>query len=402
MSRRAGLRSRSASRRCPVSFGCRRWAASATASIANAIYVPTSLAFWRRRSSSSASISPRRASTRSTTAISRRPALPLSRSATGSRRGSPWTGVGTVVAKETADHLSGVRMVVIEALVFLVALVLAWFSTTTIRETIGQSPFLFLRLLTITPDPIPFSFISMVGLVTPIIAIALGFDAINAEFNQRTLSRILAQPIYRDALLFGKFLARLLSLSIALVSLWLLVLGLGFLRLGLPPSGEELIRMLGFLVATIAFGGVWLALAMLFSVLFRAPATAALAALGLWLLFALFWTVMVTPLLATLIAGPAEGIFGPNVAYITTEQTLQRLSPNTLYSDTAVALLNPTTRALGPVFVSLRELSTMVNAPLPVSQSFILIWPQLTGLIAATIVIFVIAYVVFQRQEIRA
>jgi ABC-2 type transport system permease protein len=39
---------------------------------------------------------------------------------------------------------------------------------------------------------------------------------------------------------------------------------------------------------------------------------------------------------------------------------------------------------------------------LPVSQSFILIWPQLTGLSAATIVIFVIAYVVFQRQEIRA
>jgi ABC-2 type transport system permease protein len=147
---------------------------------------------------------------------------------------------------------------------------------------------------------------------------------------------------------------------------------------------------------------VWLALAMLFSVLFRAPATAALAALGLWLLFALFWTVMVTPLLATVIAGPAEGIFGPNIAYISTEQTLQRLSPNTLYSDAAVALLNPTTRALGPVFVSMRELSTMVTAPLPVSQSFILIWPQLTGLIAATIVIFVIAYIVFQRQEIRA
>ena len=118
--------------------------------------------------------------------------------------------------------------------------------------------------------------------------------------------------------------------------------------------------MLGFLVATIAFGGVWLALAMLFSVLFRAPATAALAALGLWLLFALFWTVMVTPLLATVIAGPAEGIFGPNIAYISTEQTLQRLSPNTLYSDAAVALLNPTTRALGPVFVSMRELSTSV------------------------------------------
>src|SRR5438132_12649091 len=283
------------------------------------------------------------------------PAMPLSRrpgeSPGGRRRGSPWTGLGTVVAKEAADHLSGARMVVIEALVFLVALVLACFSTTTIRESIGQSPFLFLRLLTTSPDPIPFSFIGMVGLVTPIIAIALGFDAINAEFNQRTLSRILAQPIYRDAFLFGKFLARLLSLSIALVSLWLLVLGLGFIRLGLPPSFEELMRVLGFLVATIAYGGVWLALALLFSVLFRAPATAALAALGVWLLFALFWSV-ITPLVTTLIAGPPEGIFGPRLAYLNTQQIIDRLSPNTLYAETALALLQPQTRALGPVLIS--------------------------------------------------
>ena len=28
----------------------------------------------------------------------------------GGRHGSPWTGLGTVVAKETADHLSSARM----------------------------------------------------------------------------------------------------------------------------------------------------------------------------------------------------------------------------------------------------------------------------------------------------
>jgi ABC-2 type transport system permease protein len=39
---------------------------------------------------------------------------------------------------------------------------------------------------------------------------------------------------------------------------------------------------------------------------------------------------------------------------------------------------------------------------LPATQSFLLIWPQLTGLIATMIVIFAIAYIVFQRQEIRA
>ena len=49
-------------------------------------------------------------------------------------------------------------------------------------------------------------------------AIGLGFDAVNGEHNRRTLSRILAQPIYRDALLFGKILAALVTLAISLAS----------------------------------------------------------------------------------------------------------------------------------------------------------------------------------------
>ena len=73
-------------------------------------------------------------------------------------------------------------------------------------------------------------------------AIALAFDAINGEYSRRTMSRILAQPIYRDALLAGKFLGGLLVLAICLVTLWLLMTGLGILLLGLPPSGEEVLR----------------------------------------------------------------------------------------------------------------------------------------------------------------
>jgi hypothetical protein len=106
------------------------------------------------------------------------------------------------------------------------------------------------------------------------------------------MSRILAQPIYRDALLFGKFLAGVATLTVFLTGLWLFLMGLGILLLGVPPSGEEILRGLGFLVAAIAYGGVWLALALLFSIVFRAPATAALAALSLWLLFTVFWAMI--------------------------------------------------------------------------------------------------------------
>jgi ABC-2 type transport system permease protein len=319
------------------------------------------------------------------------------------RGGSPWTGLGTVIAKETADHLSSARMRILEGLMFLSAIYGAYAAIKTIRATIGESPFLFLRLFTMAPDPMPFSLIGLLGYLIPLVAIALGFDAVNGEFNRRTLSRILAQPIYRDALLLGKFLAGLLSLAIGLLSLWLLVIGLGLLLLGLPPSTEEMMRMLGFLVTTIAYGGVWLALALLFSVMFRAPATAALAALGTWLVLSLFWSV-ITPIFAALIAGPPEGVLGPRDAYIQAVQIIDRLSPNTLYTETAIALLQPAVRtlaALSPALIMQLQ-GAILGAPLPVTQSFVLIWPQLTGLVATTILIFAIAYILFQRQEIRA
>src|SRR5882724_1793944 len=156
-------------------------------------------------------------------------------------------------------------MWLLEALVFLTAIASAYAAILSIRASIGESPFLFLRLLTMAQEPLP-SFIALLGFLIPLVAIAIGFDAINGEFSRRTLSRVLAQPIYRDALLLGKFLAGLTTLTVALVALWLIVLGSGLVLLGIPPTGSEVARALGFLLVAIAYGGVWLAVAMLFSV----------------------------------------------------------------------------------------------------------------------------------------
>ena len=42
------------------------------------------------------------------------------------------------------------------------------------------------------------------------------------------------------------------------------------------------------------------------------------------------------------------------------------------------------------------------DTPLPLGESIAIVCPQLTALLAAVIVLFVIAYVLFQRQEVRA
>jgi ABC-2 type transport system permease protein len=42
------------------------------------------------------------------------------------------------------------------------------------------------------------------------------------------------------------------------------------------------------------------------------------------------------------------------------------------------------------------------GAPLPLLQSILVVWPQIVGMLASAILLFVIGYVIFQRQEVRA
>jgi len=318
------------------------------------------------------------------------------------REGSAFSGLGVVMLKELSDHLTSIRMRVLEWLVVLVAVAALYGAIQQIKDTTAEDPFLFLRLFTTSRDPLP-SFVSFLSFLVPLMAIGLGFDAVNSEHNRRTLSRILSQPIYRDALLFGKFLAGLVTLSISLITLWLLVIGLGLFLIGIPPGSEEIARSVVFLLVTIVYVGVWLALALLFSILFRSAATAALVTLGLWLLVTFIWPVL-SGALAQIIVPPdprytALGLQTPGTAQL--EQILARFSPSTLYAEIVVALLDPTTRALGPIYLSQLQ-GAVLGAPLPFVESVFIAWPQMVGMIATAIVLFVIGYVIFQRQEVRA
>jgi ABC-2 type transport system permease protein len=50
----------------------------------------------------------------------------------------------------------------------------------------------------------------------------------------------------------------------------------------------------------------------------------------------------------------------------------------------------------------LLERGAVPGAPIPLLQSLLVVWGQIVGLVAGTILLFVATYVVFQRQEVRA
>ncbi len=198
-------------------------------------------------------------------------------------------GIFTIYRKEMEDHFSSIRFLLITALIVMVGVIIASMVGMSMQEELkgmAKPDFIFLLLFTSTGKL--FSFVQFIGFLGPLIGIILGFDAINRERSGRTLSKLVAQPIYRDAIINGKFLAGVTMIAIVMVSLVLIISGLGIRLIGVVPGAEEIWRLLIYLVLSILYISFWLGAAILFSVVFRSTATSALASLAVWIVLSFF------------------------------------------------------------------------------------------------------------------
>ena len=306
----------------------------------------------------------------------------------------------TIIRKELTDYFTSVRCIVLFILVLLLSAAALYSVQQGIRAVNLPSGFIFLGLYTTRGEVLP-PLVSLIALIVPIIAIILGFDAINSERSNGTLSRILSQPIFRDNVINGKFLAGLITLSIMIAAVILIVFGYGMRLIGVTPTSEEAIRLFLYFIFAIIYGAFWLGLAMLFSVLLRRIATSLLSSIAVWLFFS-FFILMIAPAIANTLAPTADGYIEALVRNAELQQMILRFSPTTLFSEATTSLLLPTLGANWWTIELSPARSYMLLNPLSLDQSILLIWPQLTTLVSITLICFAISYVAFMRQEIRA
>ncbi|MFQ5883353.1 MAG: ABC transporter permease, partial [Candidatus Methylomirabilales bacterium] len=317
-------------------------------------------------------------------------------------------GLRAIYRKELEDHFSSTRFTLLMTVILMVSLIIAYVVAAGLRQELEGMPrptLVFLMLFTSTGPLLSLAqFIAFFG---PLLGMVLGFDAINRERANRTLSKLVSQPIYRDAVINGKFLAGLTTVAIMLVAIVLLISGLGLWVLGVVPGWEEVGRLAVYLVISIVYIGFWLGVSILCSVLFRGLATSALATLALWIFFAFFMALGARLVADILVPMPPGGSVDPAtlVRRQETQQLVASLSPMTLYSEATGIILDPlrkTTRSLvlmGP----LEQLSlSRFQKPLPLLQSTLIVAPHLVSLVAITLVCFAFCYVSFMRQEIRS
>ena len=312
----------------------------------------------------------------------------------------------TIYRKELADHLSSYRFLILFSLIAMVSLIIVYMAGINIRqdlEGIAKPRFVFLMLF--TSSGALFSLVDFVAFFGPLIGLMLGFDAINRERNQGTLSKLLAQPIYRDSIINGKFLAGITIIAVMLVSIVAVISGLGLNVLGVVPGIEEVLRILIFLVISIIYIAFWLGIAILFSILFRSVATSALAALAAWIFFSFF-----VALGANIVAGaivPDAGESSPEqvVRQAQIEKALALSSPMKLYSDATATVIDPmrkTTRTVIQMGIMERLSMARFAGPLTLGQSLLVVLPYIVSLIALSVVCFALSYTAFMRQEIRS
>jgi ABC-2 type transport system permease protein len=306
------------------------------------------------------------------------------------------------------DHFSSTRFLLISALIVMVGVIIAAMVGMGIQEEtkgLAKPTLLFLLLFTSTGKL--FSFVQFIGFFGPLIGIILGFDSINRERVSRTLSKLVAQPIYRDSIINAKFLTGVATISIVLVAIVLIISGLGIRLVGVVPGWEEVWRLAIYLIASILYISFWLGISILFSVVFRSTATSALASLAVWIFFS-FFVSLGAGFLSDAVAPVSQSSSGVDAEALLkherVQSTVSLFSPMTLYSDATSTILDPmrkTTRSLilmGP----LERLSlTRFQSPLPLLQSITIVAPHLVSLVAITFLCFGICYLVFMRQEIR-
>jgi ABC-2 type transport system permease protein len=326
-------------------------------------------------------------------------------------RSIPRAGWMVIAAKEFGDHLLSSRFIVLLLILGLAVGIPIFLATEQIKSLASQVsgvPALFVALFIIGPQDVSIfqldvTVVSFVGLVAPLLGLAFAFDAVNGERSQGTLPRLLSQPIHRDDVINGKFAAGLATIGIVLVTVCGLIAAFGLIRLGITPAAYEVLRLLVWLLVTIIYVGLWLAFGLLLSVVFRRAATSALIGFGVWLVVAVFGQFLARFALAFLL--PVTSVLSEeNLQTLAAQTALLRLLPTTLYNEISLMLLNPgLTQTSTPATVGQTiQLGQQIPSQLSLDQSFLLIWPQLVGLVAMMVACFAAAYVLFMRQEVRA
>ncbi len=242
------------------------------------------------------------------------------------------------------------------------------------------------------------SMITNFSLVGGVLAIAISFDTINNERQKGSLKTLLSYPIYRDTIVYGKYLGGLITVALVATITFLAGIGVFVSVTGLALTMDTIIRLLLFFGVSLIYMAIFLAVGLLLSIVLPLPSTSLLASMIVWLA-----SIQLIPNVGYAIGqilypvrfSIANGrpSFATQAGFTTIRAIISGLSPSTAYENIVNSIL--TTSQLqfnsgSPTVISIN-----------VTQAIATSLPSIIYFVGLLIAIFAAAYVIFTRQEIR-
>lgn len=212
-------------------------------------------------------------------------------------------GVFAIAKREFFSNLKSVRMLILLILFALAVIGSAYgLAVLSTKQEMIPNPDVA-EALSMGPNAVLFISASFIAFVGSIAAISISFDSIVKEKLANSLDLLLCRPLSKREILLGKFLGLWGALSLPGI-IMLLAAILSVTHVAGMPSKK---MMLGFIVFTVIFFGIFISIQQIFSTISKTLGTAILSGIGIWFLFTLFWTLV--PLsIAYLIGMPMETI----------------------------------------------------------------------------------------------
>jgi ABC-2 type transport system permease protein len=235
--------------------------------------------------------------------------------------------------------------------------------------------------------------VNLLGWFSPLIGIALGFDAIVKEQKSGSLNVLLTHPVFRDNIIIGKMLGAMVTLALVLGTSTIVSISSLLLLLGGTISGIELGRLILFTGMTFLYSLIFLGIGIIISIIVKDASDSLVYNVVIWLgLCAVFGAIAVS--IAILLTGQPIN-FGSTSFGLALN--LGIISPLYHYTEATVGQGFVGWGGLGSESAAIKGI---LDTRFTLFQWFSEFWMNLTVLIVTPIILLIIAFIAFLRKDI--
>ena len=308
-----------------------------------------------------------------------------------------------IAQKEFADIIWSPRFLVIMG-VLMVAVLASGYEAGQLMARIAEKGGFVGMEITLNPLMMGFtSFTHVIGSTGALVAIILGFEAIVKERKSGSLNVLMTHPVYRDNVITGKLIGMMAALGLVIVMAVAVPVGIMLIVSGITVNPDEFSRIIIYVVLVFLLLLTYLGLGITTSIFSKESSNSLVYSIAVWVVLGTL-LMQISFMAASIITDQTMySMEGPEDSdkYFAVAHKISQLSPITHFQE----LISGSLQGSGAVYdLESGSTSTIMQGIFDMSHTLGYwikqYWMNLAVLIVSPMILLIISFVAFLRQDI--